>query len=157
MEALHFMSLRCLLAIMMFMLTGCHHQPTQQHPSETNITSAAPAKKKLVAAGPNRDYAPPFSGLLANPEHFHGRRVQLKGFLTAEFEGTALYLTRDHAEHGISAEGVWVEFNDIPKELHFKWVLIEATFDKDERGHMGSWSGGLKDIERIYELQSERK
>lgn len=147
------------LLLLLLPIFGCEQQSppgpaaTASAELEASEPPAEPAAKRLVKY-PNRDYSPPFSALLANPDHFHGRKVQVRGFLTAEFEGTALYLTRDHADYHLSTEGVWVHFDEIPKELHRKYVLIEATFDKDDRGHMSLSSGALKNVERIYELRN---
>jgi hypothetical protein len=107
---------------------------------------------------PNDEFTPSFSQLMANSNRYHGKKIRLEGFLHVEFEGNAIYLCKDHADHLICKEGFWVSFdkkalsfdeNAGPRHFHRRWVLIEGTFDKDERGHMSAWSGAIQNIDRI--------
>jgi hypothetical protein len=92
--------------------------------------------------------------LLAHPGLFHGKRVRLIGFLHLEFEGTAVYMSREDERHGLTRNGLWVDFRN--KEVwnqadvvNDRYVLLEGTFDAENPGHMGLWSGALKDIYRV--------
>jgi hypothetical protein len=84
--------------------------------------------------------------------------------MDVEYEGTAIYLSKDDADHLITRNGLAVSFDKNavpfegvvePKEFHRKWVLVEGVFKFNERGsgHFGAWSGKIESIDRIYELR----
>lgn len=87
--------------------------------------------------------------LLASPEAYDGQTIQVTGFLVLEFENQALYLSRDVADLHLFAESVWVDFDEglLPAAGGLAWnrhaVMLEGTFDADNRGHMGLFSGQL--------------
>ena len=87
--------------------------------------------------------------VLVNPEEFHGRKILLHGIFISEIENSALYLAKQSAEYGISAEAIWVRFTDgyehdlELKKLIGKYVSIYGMFDKDQFGHMGAFRGTI--------------
>lgn len=88
--------------------------------------------------------------LLATPERFHGRVVRVQGFLKLEWEGDALYLHRTDFDQAIfrNAVGVTRSSAFVGKELSDGYVLIEGQFDAKETGHLGAFSGSIKNITR---------
>ena len=48
--------------------------------------------------------------LIANPEKYNGKRIQVIGYLHLEFEGNAIYLHEEDFKRRISANSFWVEF-----------------------------------------------
>ena len=50
--------------------------------------------------------------LLAQPEKYHGRKVQVIGFVHFEFEGNAVYLSREDFEYGLVTNGLWLTLSD---------------------------------------------
>lgn len=96
--------------------------------------------------------------LIADPGTFDGKRVLLSGFLHLEFEGNAIYLHRDDWIHGITENALWVSFapGGSTKSCQNKYVSIEGTFSAAERGHMGLFSGTLKDISRCLPTGTAR-
>ncbi len=86
--------------------------------------------------------------LIATPEKYEGRHVRVIGFLHLEFEGNVLYLHREDYDHAIVGNGIWVELGRDNQKLSDKYVLLEGVFTAKEHGHMGMWSGALKDINR---------
>lgn len=94
--------------------------------------------------------------LIATPEKYHGKVVRVIGVGNLEFEGDAIYLSRDDYKY-VSNNGLWIELGekatsyDEAKKLNGKYVIVEGTFDKNDTGHMGMWSGSIKKISR-YEL-----
>ncbi len=90
--------------------------------------------------------------LIANPEKFNGKRVRVIGFLRLEFEGDVLYLHREDYENAILGNGIWVDVTPaITKQkasLNMNYVLLEGVFSSSDRGHMGMWSGTIKQIRR---------
>lgn len=90
--------------------------------------------------------------LIANPQKFDGKLIQVIGFLRLEFEGNVLYLHREDYEYAILGDGIWVNVTpEIMKQsrtLNLKYVLLEGSFSSNERGHMGMWSGTVTRIRR---------
>jgi hypothetical protein len=92
--------------------------------------------------------------LIATPERYHERKVQVVGFMNLEFEGDAIYLHKEDYENGLTKNGFWVTFStkldrkEINK-LNKGYVLIEGTFNKDRHGHMGLFGGEIYEITRI--------
>ncbi len=109
--------------------------------------------------------------LVANPEKYDGKRVKVFGYLHVRFEDSALYLTKDDADHLIGANAVWVSYDPAAKlgrldgkEIETRdvgdlrcfdgrYVMLDGIFSMKERGHMGSFSGGVKDVVRVLELR----
>ena len=115
-----------------------------------------------LTKSPNLEFNTSFAALLANPDRYHGKKIRLEGFLHVEFEGNAIYSSKDHADHLITHEAFWVSFDKVaipfegivgPKEFHRRWVMIEGTFDKNRRGHLSGWSGEINDIDRVLALE----
>lgn len=96
--------------------------------------------------------------LIATPESYHGKWVRVEGVCNFEFEGNALYLTKDDLRHCICKNAVWLEpdmealnLSDGTLALKFngRFVLVEGVFDKNHHGHMGLFSGAIKNVTRI--------
>lgn len=95
--------------------------------------------------------------LLATPERYDGQRIRTEGFLSVQFENTALWLDRDAWDHGLSRNAIWVDgvyrMNPRAREdgrLSRRYVDITGRFRaKYQSGHMGAYSGQLEQIEKI--------
>jgi hypothetical protein len=88
--------------------------------------------------------------LIATPERFHGKKVVVSGWLTLEVEDMSLCLTQNVAS---PKECIWVDIEDERlkslKKYRNELATVHGTFDKDETGHLGGWSGGIIKIARI--------
>ena len=88
--------------------------------------------------------------LIATPEKYDGKVVQVVGFLRLEFEGDAIYLHEDDYRHAILKNGLMVVTN--PKidleadKLNLHYVVLEGTFDANNHGNMGLNSGTITNI-----------
>lgn len=100
--------------------------------------------------------------LLASPEHFEGRRVQVQGFCRLESEDRALYLNHDDAEYVNIANSIWLEGNQLsiangpwvdPSQTgHSRdegFVIVEGTFTAKEHGHLGLSPAAIRNIARL--------
>lgn len=93
--------------------------------------------------------------LISNPEKYHGKRVQLIGFLNVEFEGTAIYFHQEDFNKSITKNGIWVSFDNKMYEkinnedLNQTYVILAGTFNMKEKGHFGLWSGYIGQIYRL--------
>ncbi len=103
----------------------------------------------------SRDFSVSLVRLVATPEKYHGKWVQVVGYLNLEFEGNAIYLHREDYETGNLKNGIWV---NIPKDLKTKlalseyskhYVIMSGCFDMNSTGHMGMFGGTLNEIKRL--------
>jgi hypothetical protein len=102
----------------------------------------------------SKDFNVSIVRLIATPERYHGRKVQVEGFMNLEFEGDAIYLHKEDYERGLNKNGFWVKFSDKLdrkeiNKLNKGYVLIEGTFNKDRHGHLGLFGGEIYEITRI--------
>jgi len=88
--------------------------------------------------------------LIVEPEEYDGQVVHVIGFLNIEFEGDALYASEDAYRGSMVNDRIWV---DIPSGItnrremfQHRYVLLKGTFDANDRGHMGMFSGTLRDV-----------
>jgi hypothetical protein len=88
--------------------------------------------------------------LIATPEAFDGKEVQVVGFLRLEFEGNVLYLHEEDYRHRIYKNGLWVRPNAKmmanADKLNMHYVIIKGRFNARDKGHMGLGSGTITDI-----------
>src|SRR5262245_37970159 len=47
--------------------------------------------------------------LISRPELFHGKNVRVIGYVRLEFEGNAIYLSKESYDAGISRNGLWLD------------------------------------------------
>jgi hypothetical protein len=93
--------------------------------------------------------------LIANPEKYDKRHVRVIGYLNLEFEGNGLYFHKEDYDRSIEKNGLWVDMSrdsmHLPgiKQCNRNYVLVEATFDSSNNGHMDMWSGSLNNIKRL--------
>lgn len=99
--------------------------------------------------------------LIANPNEYHGKLVRVIGYCRLAFEGDALYLHREDFEHGITKNAAWIDIGSKistnPRELNGRYVLVEGVFNANDKGHLGLYSGCLKEIKRIEPWRSREE
>ena len=95
----------------------------------------------------------PLVRLVVSPEKYHGKRVRVIGFVRLEFEGNAVYVHKEDYQHALIGNGLWINGPNLEsqgqKNRNMKYCIIEGTFDANNKGHMGLWSGSLKSISRF--------
>jgi hypothetical protein len=87
--------------------------------------------------------------LLANPELYDGKEVQVVGFYRQGFEEFAVYPSREMSID--PSNGVWVEMNlqHIEKvKPDGSWIVLKGTFDANAHGHLGKYTAILKNISK---------
>ncbi len=120
------------------------------------IAIAGACSKGAATAPPVRDAADcaanaakpvnvPIVALIATPEVFEGKLIEVKAFASIEFEGNGLYASEQ--DYLNLLDGVWL---DIPKELekdaaplHRQYVGVVGTFTSKRHGHMGHFLGEI--------------
>lgn len=104
----------------------------------------------------------PLVRLVVIPEKYQGKKVWVIGFVNLEFEGNAIYPHKEDFEASLLGNGIWL---DVPTRLNQQergarsghYCLIEGTFDAKSKGHMGLFSGTLKNITRFEVWALSRK
>ena len=107
------------------------------------------AKPKEVEQRKEAEYVSIIS-LIANPEKYDGKRIHVSGYMSAEFEGTAIYLSREDFDNNIYKNSVFLLIGkgDKYQFFHKEYVTLEGTFIIGG-GHMSMFSGMIKDIDYI--------
>jgi hypothetical protein len=111
--------------------------------------------------GPCVLWGPSLIELIARPELYDGKRVRVIGFVNFEFEGNALYVSREDWLQAIYRNGIWVEPHlALPTGIerdttapeyrpNRRYALLEGTFRRGPTGHLGMWSGSIDSVTRI--------
>ena len=95
--------------------------------------------------------------LIAAPEKYAGKRVQIVGYLHLEFEGDRICLHKEDSDkdilHNCLSIGSVNEAGKMSKKNMHKfsnnYVLMEGVFNRDEDEIYAFDSGELKDINRV--------
>lgn len=156
------------LASLLFGLGFPAHAQSQANPRPAGAKQTSPAQSgaelllRTRCVRPDTQgqcalWAPSLVELIARPEVYDGRRVLVIGFVNFEFEGNHLYLSRADWEHGVIGNRLWI---DPPPQFESDWgparaepnrryVIVEATFRAERRGHLGLASGALEGVSRL--------
>jgi len=107
----------------------------------------------VVAGAGDRDFEPvSLVRLIARPELYDGKVVQVVGYGVFEHEGTAIFLHAQDYEHGVPWNSVWLSLGETWKGkmgTQPRYVVVRGVFRAGDRGHMGLFSGALGNIERL--------
>lgn len=163
-------------AIIVITMSGCmkDDHPKADHFGDSVSAAVSPmpddaekgTQKKTVRSLPNRWSRPSIVHVLAHGDQYDGKKIAIEGYLHVKFEGNAIYLSREDADYGIACNGFWVHFDKQaipyegivgPTQYHKKYVRLEGTYDNEMRGHMSAWSGTIKNVTRIRELESDEE
>jgi hypothetical protein len=89
--------------------------------------------------------------IVSNSEKYDGKSVIIGGYLSLEFEGSAIYLSKDDWSNLITKNGLWCQI-DIGKYKDFdnKYVFVEGIISASKHGHMGLWSAQIDSIKRVW-------
>ena len=88
--------------------------------------------------------------LIATPEKYDGQVVRFEGVTHVEFEGNAIYVSKEHWKAQVSSFAIWMDLKEeLAKSrqwLNGKYCIVEGTFHAKDRGHMGLFMGALSDV-----------
>lgn len=93
--------------------------------------------------------------LIARPDEFHGKVVRVIGYVRLEFEGNAIYLSKESYDAAISRNGLWIDppaGSPLAKKGAVwgpRYAIVEGRFDASDHGHMGMFSGTITDTSRL--------
>jgi len=111
------------------------------------------AQMLLASAAPAQmlPKSPTLLQILVAPDQYHGRQVQVLGYCRLEFEGFAIYLSKEDYTYGLG-NMVWLKFEkdeDItPQRRKIEYCLVQGTYNAKDRGHMGLFIGAIENIKR---------
>ena len=130
------------------------------------VACLALAATRQPSFAQNSDTAPVVSiiNLIATPERYDGKKVIVTGYVYFEFENRSLCLLAGVAS---SRECLWINVNEnkpdseaaaeAQKRSEVVWksydrhvVTIHGVFDMNDKGHLIGWSGGIRDIEKVF-------
>ncbi|WP_291134339.1 hypothetical protein [Flavobacterium sp. UBA7663] len=108
-----------------------------------NDTISVPRK---IKEKPTSEYLSIIS-LIASPEKYYGKRVSVTGYMITEFEGTAIYLSREDFDNRIYKNSIFLLIGKGSDYQYYnkEYVTLDGTFIQGN-GHMGLFSGMLKDV-----------
>jgi uncharacterized membrane protein YcgQ (UPF0703/DUF1980 family) len=108
-----------------------------------NDTISGPKK---IKEKPKSEYVSIIS-LIANPEKYYGKRVSVTGYMITEFEGTAIYLSREDFDNRIYKNSIFLLIGKGSDYQYYnkEYVTLDGTFIQGN-GHMGLFSGMLNDV-----------
>lgn len=141
-------------------LAAVNISTTEQQKPTKNVLSDE-KDDDSVAIYPEGDFNTSVVQILADRSRYHGKKVQIKGYLHIQFEDSAIYMSKECAEYGMTRNAFWVEvdkktipFEGVvgPKQFDKKFVLIEGVFNKSSHGHGGLFQGCIDKVYRISEL-----
>ncbi len=89
--------------------------------------------------------------LIADPERYHGESVRVVGFLSQSFEVCGLFVSESDHVHAVTKNAIWLELatSSDTERLNHSYVVVEGFFDAHSHGHLGMWSGTIRDISRV--------
>lgn len=94
--------------------------------------------------------------LIATPERFEGKFVEVSGFLHLGFESSALCLHRDDCENRLYENSLWVslsvEMQTQEKEINNRYVTLAGKFTSAFKGHLGLWPAAISDVNWAHRI-----
>jgi len=99
--------------------------------------------------------------LIATPEAYEGKMIELTGFSSLEFEGNAVYFSEQDYRYGVWKNSISLSFKSKPDNLwlcHNEYCRILGIFSKTTPSSAGPHEGrrsGFLSVQEI-ELQSDK-
>jgi len=102
--------------------------------------------------------------LLAHPDAYNGKRVEIIGYYYSGLEVSAVFLSKEAAETGNVQLAIWVSppskgTNNLIETLKEGFVHVRGAFKHDEKlgsGHLGMWPGEISQVE-VFKRVKPRK
>ena len=140
-------------------LAGCGAAGGDQRATQSMRDTLLLTTRCEAGDGPARCslWGPSLEELIARPELYDGKRVRVIGFVNFEFEGNALYISKEDWQRSIARNGLWIdppqrfETDSGPSKIqpNQRYVLVEGTFNARNPGHLGMWSGAIERVTRL--------
>jgi hypothetical protein len=99
--------------------------------------------------------------LAGNPTTYERRKVTVAGWARVEFEGNAIYPTKESMKRRTAQNAIWLQLgwpvSAAIRELDGAHIIVEGRFNSHHKGHFGRFAGALEDIRRIERSDSSRR
>jgi hypothetical protein len=110
----------------------------------------------LQAVGEQQDNKVSLQQVVDKPSEYHGKAIEIRGFLLREFENSALYASKEWRW----TDGIWVtptaEMTRQGGKLNRHYVILFGVFDANRHGHLGKFKGTLT-VKRFELAQDDAK
>jgi len=102
-------------------------------------------------------WGPSLVELITRPEIYDGRRVRVVGWMNLAIGDSALYLSQNDWENGLTRSAVWIDpppnflidRGPTGPQPNRRYVIVEGTFKATRRGHLDRYSGALEAVTRL--------
>lgn len=147
------MTLRRLLVVVALPLSACSHGSAELSNAYSRMDVPAGEPLCITTEKSPEVCIASLVSVVANPQRFGGRNIQVVGFVTLRFEENVLYLSREAAEVGDSSSAVWLDVASLtlsrPQDYDRHYVLLAGRFNAENRGHFGMFAGTIESISRL--------
>ena len=102
--------------------------------------------------------------LLAHPEKYNGKLVDVSGYLHVRYEDAAIYFSKTDADFLTTQQAFWTDYREDVKlqlqsrkqhvtlpDFDCRYVSVRGIFDSRSHGHMGMFPGTIRDISILTE------
>jgi hypothetical protein len=97
--------------------------------------------------------------LIAHPDSFEGRRVQVQGFVHFDYSDSGIYFDHIQYEHLHLENALYLEVSPddlqrlcVSERAQDMYMIVQGTFHRRSSGHLGGYSMMLDDLTRIQPL-----
>jgi len=97
--------------------------------------------------------------LLANPEKYEGKLVQLTGYVHLEFEGNAIWLHKDDFQNSIYSNALWIHVTtcvDWDGKPMSGYASLMGRFTAKSHGHGRLWPGVISQVGECFPVPPAR-
>jgi hypothetical protein len=117
-----------------------------------------PRCTKVAEDGTCENYAVSIFELISTPEKYHEKHVSLAGYVRFEFEGNAIYATKEHFTNRLTRDALWIDVTGL-KVGSFRegYAYIGGKFDQYDGGHFRVFPGGLYEIDVFQPIKPREK
>ena len=98
--------------------------------------------------------------LIASPEKYENKLVQISGYCINEPEGPVLFLSEEFANQLLYENSIFIRLQkdaSFFSDLNKQWIMIEGRYEQDNRGPQGLFSGTLTNIQRVMHQPSRHQ
>ena len=93
--------------------------------------------------------------LIANPEKYDNHYIGVDGIAYFDSKNgiNGIFLTREDKENANGLNAIFVVFAASvknPDQFNDRFVSLQGRFDAQNKGHLGSFCGTLKDVIRVH-------
>ncbi len=102
--------------------------------------------------------------LIANPQLYEGKRVQVSGVMHLKYGDEALYLSKEDGDFLRTANALWIDFVNSPKiqtlladstpalgYFDGKKVILRGFFNYNNTGHLNAYAGAIERVDYVFE------